>query len=382
MQSPLLTTKLHLPAPRRDLVQRPHLRQRLDQAVRLGHKLSLVSAPAGFGKTTLVATWLASSEETLSRPAWLSLDEEDNDPARFWTYVIAALNTIDEGLGQEALAALRSSQRPPLDALVTQLINDLNCHPDPLLLVLDDYHTIRSQEVHGSIRFLLDHAPANLHLIITSRADPPLPLPRLRARREITEIRAAQLRFTGEEAAVLFNRILGLSLSEDDIDALETRTEGWITGLQLAALSLRGRPDAPAFIREFAGSNRYVLDYLVEEVLHRQPEHLQAFLLQTSVLDRMTGGLCEAVTGQDDGARTLAQLERDNLFLVPLDDKRQWYRYHHLFADLLRHRLTAAGASLGCAPPRLLHRRASSWYQDRELADGAIRHAFAAGSAD
>jgi len=382
MHPPLLTTKLHRPAPRQDLVDRPHLHHRLDEALCLSHKLILVSAPAGFGKTTLVATWLASSEQHASHAAWLSLDDKDNETSRFWTYIIAALNTVDEDLGKGALIALRASQRPPLEEIITQLINDLNQHSTPLLLVLDDFHTIRRQELHASLAFLMEHAPPHLHLIITSRTDPPLPLPRLRGRRQITEVRAAQLRFSEEEAVALFNRVLDLDLSEDEIDALETRTEGWITGLQLAALTLRGRPDAAAFIREFAGSNRYVLDYLVEEVLHRQPEHLQAFLLQTSILDRLTSGLCEAVTGHDDSAGTLAQLEHDNLFLVPLDDKRQWYRYHHLFADLLRHQLTAIGQHLGCAPEQTLHRRASVWYQDHDLPDEAIHHAFASGDTD
>lgn len=391
MLAPLLSTKLYRPTPRLDLVERPHLFERLDEALRLGHSLILISAPAGFGKTMLVSSWIEDARKTTNNPnegavgsnsiianraAWLSMDADDDRPTRFWSYVIAALQTVDEELGQTAQGILRSPKLSSFDVLVTHLINDLAEQSSPLLLVLDDYHAIRNSAVHASITFLLEHAPPQLHLVIISRTDPLLPLSLLRGRREITELRAAQLRFTDEETKFLFNEILNLGLSVDDIEALERCTEGWITGLQLAAHSLRGHSDASAFIRDFAGSNRYVLDYLMEEVLRRQSEEIQAFLLQTAILERMTSELCEAVTGQDGGAEILISLERANLFVIPLDDQRQWYRYHQLFADLLRHQLTTAGERLGCATPRILHQRASAWYEAHNLPDEAIHHAL------
>ena len=370
--SPLLETKLYVPKWRAGLVPRARLIDHLDQGI--DRKLTLVSAPAGFGKTTLLAEWLAASEASGRPGAWVSLDRSDNDPAFFWAYFIAALQTVRSGVGENAISLLHSPQPPPIESLLTTLINEINAIQDGLALILDDYHVIDSQSVHSAVTFLIDHLPPRLHLVIASRSDPPLPLARLRGRAELTELRAADLRFTPDEASAFFNQAMGLGLSADDVAALETRTEGWIAGLQLAALSMRGRDDIPGFIKAFAGDDRYIADYLVEEVLQRQPEHVRRFLLQTSVLDRLIGPLCDVVTGQESGKEMLQALERDNLFVVPLDDKREWYRYHHLFADVLRaHSIEEEPDQ---APIR--HRRASEWYEHNGLPADAIRHALAA----
>ena len=375
MSTPLLETKLFLPRPRGGLVPRPRLRDRLHHG--LASKLMLVSAPAGFGKTTLLIDWMAavSDSDGETSTAWLSLDAGDNDPATFWTYVIAALRTVAPDVGANALGLLQEPQPPPIQLVLTTLLNDLGTVTADVVLVLDDYHVIASTEVQTGIEFLLDHLPPGLHLVIASRADPALPLPRLRARGDLVEIRASDLRFTPDEAASYLTATMGLQLTPDDVRALEERTEGWIAALQLAALSMAGRDDITSFIAGFAGDDRYVVDYLVEEVLQRQPENVQTFLLQTSVLDRLTGSLCDAVTGQDGGRALLEALDRDNLFLVPLDDRRQWYRYHHLFADVLRARL------LDEQPDRVghLHRLASDWYEQNGDRSEAIRHAMAGG---
>ena len=299
-------------------------------------KLTLLSAPAGFGKTTLLSAWLA----TVDRPAaWLSLDQGDNDPASFWAYVVAALQSVAPGVGASTLALLQERQPPPIEHVLTTLLNELGAAESDIVLVLDDYHVIDSRDVQDGMAFLLDHLPPQLHLVIASRADPAMPLAKLRARGELVEMRAADLRFTPEEAAAYLTDAMGLALTADDVAALEERTEGWIAALQLAALSMEGRDDATEFIAGFAGDDRYIVDYLVEEVVQRQPDRVQSFLLQTSVLGRLTASLCDAVTGQDDGKAMLDALDRANLFLVPLDDGRRWYRYHHLFADVLRARL-------------------------------------------
>ena len=376
MSTTLLETKLFLPQPRRGLVPRPRLRERLHQG--LAAKLMLVSAPAGFGKTTLLVDWMAAvseSSETGVATAWLSLDTGDNDPATYWTYVIAALRTVAPDIGTAALGLLQEPHPPPFQVVLTSLLNDLGAADVDLVLLLDDYHVIDSLEVQAGMSFLLDHLPPRLHVVIASRADPPLPLPRMRARGDLVEVRAADLRFTPDEAAAYLNDAMGLELTPEDVTALEGRTEGWIAALQLAALSMAGRDDVGTFIAGFAGDDRYVVDYLVEEVLQRQPEAVQTFLLQTAVLDRMNGSLCDAVTGQDGGRAMLESLDRDNLFLVPLDDRRQWYRYHHLFADVLQARL------LDEQPERVaqLHRLASDWHERNGDRAAAIRHAMAAG---
>ena len=371
----LLETKFYIPRSRRDLVPRPRLSERLDRGT--ASKLMLVSAPAGFGKTTLLTEWLAAGPagpagERLA--AWLSLDRADNDPASFWTYVIAALRTVASGVGESALALLQAPRSPPIETVLTALLNDLGAVAGDIVLVLDDYHVIDARDVQDAMGFLLDHLPPQLHVVIAGRADPALPLARLRGRGELAEIRAAGLRFTPDEAAAYLNEMMGLQLTARDVAALEGRTEGWIAALQLAALSMQGRDDVAGFIAGFAGDDRYVVDYLAEEVLQRQPERVQAFLLQTSILGRLSGPLCDAVTGQDGGKAMLAALDRGNLFLVPLDDRRRWYRYHHLFADVLQARLL--DEQPGQVPD--LHRRASAWYQQNGEPSEAISHALAA----
>ena len=370
--SPLLETKLYIPKWRPGLVSRPRLVERLDQGAE--RKLTLVSAPAGFGKTTLLAEWLAATPASDRAAGWVSLDQSDNDPAYFWVYFITALQTMRSGVGGNALSLLHSPQPPPMESVLTTLINEINAIEDDFALILDDYHVIDASPVHSAIAFLLDHLPPQMHLVIASRSDPPLPLARLRGRGESTELRASDLRFTPDEAAAFLNEVMDLDLSADDVAALETRTEGWIAGLQLAALSMQGREDVSGFIRAFAGDDRYIVDYLVEEVLQRQPERVRSFLLQTSILDRLSGPLCDAVTEQEDGKVLLEALERGNLFVVPLDDKRQWYRYHHLFADVLR------AHSMEEQPDQIpiLHRRASEWCEQNGLLADAVRHALAA----
>ena len=332
--SPLLETKLYRPKWRPGLVSRPRLIERLDQGAE--RKLTLVSAPAGFGKTTLLAEWLAASKAGGRPAAWVSLDQSDNDPALFWAYFITALQTVESGIGDSELSLLRSPQPPPIEALLGTLLNEISGISHDFVLVLDDYHVIDAQSVHEGTTFLLDHLPQQMHLLIACRADPPLPLSRLRGRGDMAEVRASELRFTSTEGATFLKEVMGLNLSAQDVAALDARTEGWVAGIQLAALSMQGRDDVAAFITAFTGNDRYIVDYLVEEVLQRQPERVQSFLLQTSILDQVSGPLYDAVTGRKDGKSVLQALERGNLFLVPLDDKRQWYRYHHLFADVLR----------------------------------------------
>ena len=325
--------------------------------------------------------WSANGSPVAERPvAWLSLDEGDNDPTRFLTYLVAALQTIAANIGEGVLAVLQSPQPPPIESILTALLNEITTIPDHFILVLDDYHVIDSKPVDEALTFLLEHLPPQMHLVIATREDPHLPLARLRARGQLTELRAADLRFTPAEAAEFLNQVMGLNLSAEDIAALEARTEGWIAGLQLAALALQGslpcrdNQTLPSFIQSFTGSHRFVLDYLVEEVLQRQPEHIRSFLLQTAILDRLCGSLCDAVTGQKDGRGMLEALERGNLFVIPLDDQRQWYRYHHLFAEvLLAHVLEEQPDQIP-----LLHKRASAWYEQNNLPAEAIRHALAA----
>lgn len=369
MSPPILATKLYIPPPRPNVVRRPRLIAWLNAG--LHRKLTLISAPAGFGKTTLVSQWVAGC----ARPAaWLALDAGDNDPTRFLAYLIAAVQTLASTTGAGLLGVLQAQQPPPIESILTALLNDITTLPNPFVLVLDDYHVLDAKAVDDALTFLIAHLPPQMHLVIATREDPPLPVARLRAQGHLTELRAADLRFTPAEAAAFLNQAIGLDLAAEDIAALEDRTEGWIAGLQLAALSMRGREDIPGFIRAFAGDNRYIVDYLVEEVLQRQPEPVRSFLLQTAILDRLNGPLCDAVTGQEEGNARLEALERGNFFVVPLDDQRHWYRYHHLFADVLAAHLLAE------QPDQVstLHRRASEWYEQHGSAPEAIRHALAA----
>ncbi len=370
MSEPLILTKLYIPPPRQKVVLRPRLIDRLDES--LQSKLTLISAPAGFGKTTLVSEWAAISGHPI---AWLSLDEGDNDPTRFLTYLVAALQTIGPKIGAGVLAALQSPQPPPSEAILTTLLNEITTLPDHFILVLDDYHVIDSKPVDEDLTFLLEHLPPQMHLAIATREEPPMPLARLRARGQLTELRAADLRFTPAEAAEFLNRMMGLNLSPEDIAALDKRTEGWIAGLQLAAISMQGHQDATNFIQAFTGSHHFVLDYLVEEVLGQQSESIQTFLLRTSILDRMCGALCDAVLGSPSasGQETLEYLEHANLFIVPLDNERRWYRYHHLFAELLRQRLRKPKEFAE------FHLRASQWHEENGDLGAAFHHAIAAG---
>ena len=369
MSIPIIATKIYRPALRPQAVHRTRLTARLDDG--LHRTLSLISAPAGFGKTTLISDWSAEC----GRPvAWLGLDADDGNVIRFVTYLVAALQSVAPQVGARVLAALNAPQSAPMDALLVLLLNDIAGLEAPLLLVLDDYHVVDSPAVDRILAFLLEHMPPQLHLVITTREDPPLPLARYRARDQLTEVRAADLRFTPAEAAQFLNRVMGLTLAPADIAALERRTEGWIAGLQLAALSMQGREDLAGFVHAFAGDNRYIVDYLADEVLQRQPESTRRFLLQTAILEQLTGGLCDAVTGEEASSARLDALERANLFVVPLDDTRRWFRYHRLFADvLLAHSLEEQPDQIG-----ILHGRASRWYAENGLPDAAIRHALAA----
>ena len=372
MPRTLVETKLRAPRTRPDLVERPRLHELLDRGE--GRKLTLVSAPAGFGKTTLLVEWLVGRSGSGRSGVWLSLDGSDNDPARFLSYLVGALQNVVEGIGEGVLTLLRGPELPPLETLVGDLINELAASGREVAVILDDYHLIDVRPVQEAVSFLLEHLPENVRLVIASRTDPPLPLARLRARGQLTEIRAADLRFTPEEAAAFLRDVMGLPLSAEDIAALEEATEGWVAALQLAALSMRDREDASGFVEAFSGSNRHVLDFLADEVLERQPEGVREFLLRTSVLERMSAPLCEALTGRDDGQEMLEKLERENLFVVPLDDERRWYRYHHLFRDFLRSCLNAENPGLAGE----LHLRGSGWYEENEHLAEAIGHALSA----
>ena len=364
----LLATKLHMPASRPDLVPRPRLAGRLDEGLARG--LVLVCAPAGYGKTVLLADWARRGGHSAG---WLSLDAGDNDPARFWRHAVAALDRARPGIGDRVAPLLGPPAPSSFQGLVTALINEL-AGEEEVLLVLDDYHVIGSAQVHQSLAFLVEHRPAGIGVVLASRSDPPLGLARLRARGQLTEIREADLRFTPAEAGELFQHMAS-ALPDASVAALAARTEGWAAGLQLAALSLRGQDDAAAFVAAFTGSHRYVLDYLAEEVLEQQDEQLRAFLLETSVLDRLSGPLCDAITGGEGSQALLEQAERAGLFLVPLDEVRGWWRYHHLFADLLRARLQQEQPGRAAQ----LHRNAAAWYSEHGMADDAIGHAAAAG---
>jgi LuxR family transcriptional regulator, maltose regulon positive regulatory protein len=373
MRTDLLASKFYYPPHRPDFVQRPQILATLNAGLR--GKLTLVSAPAGFGKTTVVSEWI---REGGYPAAWLSLDKNDNDPSRFLIYLIAALQRIDPEIGADVQAVLEEPLPPNFEILLTRLMNEMEKLPDKSLLVLDDYHLIDSRPVHDAINFLIEYLPPTVHLVITGRADPPLPISKLRVRGEVNEVRTSQLRFTEKEAAAFLNDRMGFDLPPDDIEALEARTEGWIASLKLAAFSLQGRNDLSGFITEFSGSNRYVIDYLVDEVMARQPEEVQTFLRRTSILERFCAPLCEYVAGSGRDLEIIEHLDRSNLFLIPLDDQRKWYRYHHLFADFLSQRLRATERD---NIPEL-HRRASHWFETEGLADEAIQHAQAAGDMD
>jgi len=373
MASPLLRTKLFIPRLPTSLVARSRLSERLGSGA--ASRLTVVSAPAGFGKTTAVAAWLQ-----LPNPhpvAWLSLDESDRQPSAFWTYVVTALQGVVPGLGDGILEVLQSA-RPPVQSVLATMLNELGDLSDELFLVLDDYHLVDGPAIGEGMAFLIEHLPPQVHVVLVTRSDPGLPLSRLRVRGELLEIRAADLRFTPEEVSRYFTESGRLKLSESDMGVLATRTEGWVAALQLAALSMQGRPDVSTFIQGFAGDNTYIVDYLVEEVLGRESEEVRSFLLQTSVLDRLTGDLCDAVTGHGGGKTMLDAVSRANLFLVALDDNRTWYRYHHLFADVLVAHLREEG------PDQIveLHSRASRWFEDAGEALPAVRHALAAGDVD
>jgi LuxR family maltose regulon positive regulatory protein len=364
-------TKLSVPSTRASLVPRLRLSERLEEG--LERKLTLLSAPAGCGKSTLLGAW--ASEFSDSRPvAWLSLDSADNDPARFWRYFVTAMDRLHPGAGDAALTLLGSAQAPPIEAVLNTLLNELANLPTNAVLVLDDYHVIESGPIHEALSYLIERLPPRMHLVISTRADPSLSLARLRARGELNELRANDLSFTSGEAAMFFTRVMGLHLSAEDVAELEKRTEGWVAGLQLAALAMRDHADVAGFIASFTGSNRHVVDYLAEEVLARQTEELRTFLLRTSVLDRMCASLCEAVTAGGNHQEILEHLEHANLFVIPLDADRGWYRYHHLFADVLRQRLLQEHPDLLPA----LHKRASGWFEEEGLVTEAVHHALAA----
>ena len=371
MAMPVLATKLFIPPPRPQAVHRPRLVERLEHGLRSGRSLSLISAPAGFGKTSLLSEWVAESRrrDPERRFAWLSLDGADNDPVRFLSYLAAALHRADP-----TAEATQPGVPASVDSALTALINEIAFSPHHVVLVLDDFQLIEDAAISDAVAFLLDNRPATLHLVIATRSDPRLPLARMRATGELTELRAADLRFTDEEAAVFLRSGMGLDLSSEDVAALDRRTEGWIAGLQLAALSMRGNDDVSDFIAGFTGSHRFVIDYLVEEVLQRQPPDVRDFLLDTAILERLSGPLCDAVSQRTGGSAMLEMLERANLFVVPLDDRREWYRYHRLFADVLQARLRNEGP----ARTATLHRRASEWFEHDGAPEDAVRHALAA----
>lgn len=382
VSEPFLTTKLFIPPGKPGVVPRPRLIEQLNDS--LHRRLTLISAPAGFGKTTLAGEWTAGC----GRPAaWLSLDAGDNDPARFLSYFALALQRIGPGIGEGVIAVLQSPRPPPIESLLLALLNEISAIRDNFALFLDDYHLIDAKPVETAVTYLLDHLPPQMHMVIATRQDPDLPLARYRARDQLTEIRAVDLRFTLSEAAGFLNQTMGLNLGTEEITALENRTEGWIAGLQLAAISMQGQKEPGAFIKSFTGGHQFVMDYLLEEVVKRQTIEIQSFLLQTSILERLCGPLCEAVLQSPSGSgqRTLQTLVQANLFVIPLDNERLWYRYHHLFADLLRQRLQRGNASSSdVAGPGLaeLHLRASTWYEQNGFEIDAFQHAAAAGDID
>lgn len=375
MAGQVIATKLFAPRLRPQLVPRPRLQERLQQAAR--SRLTLVSAPAGFGKTTLLADWMAVTAQSGAATAWLSLDPTDSDPATFWTGVVSALQAAVPLAGLSALNPVDAGHLPA-QRLLTALLNDLHASPGEVWLVLDDFHRVDSRDVDDSLALFLERLPSHVHVLISSRSDPGLPLSRWRARGDLTEVRASELRFTFDETTTYLNEVAGLELSTQAISRLEDRTEGWIAALQLAALSMQGRDDVDGFITRFAGDDRYIVDYLVEEVLAHQPPPVRRFLLESAVLDRLTGPLCDAVSGRGDGTAMLAELDRTNLFIVPLDDRRRWYRYHHLFAEVLRARALTEQPEV---VPQL-HRRAGRWYERHDMPEEAVRHALAGGDID
>lgn len=366
--NPLIKTKFGIPACRPALVERRRLVERLDAG--LNGNLTLISAPAGYGKTTLASRWLRGTTRAVT---WLSLDGHDNDPVRFLNYFIAALQAIDEQVGKETQPLLQAPQPPPPDVLMTTLLNELSEIPLPFILALDDYHVIQTVSTHNLLNFIVEHQPDQMHIVLLTREDPPLPLPRLRARGQITEVRQDDLRFTTQECAEFLENVMGIKMSQDDISALERRTEGWVTGLQLAALSMRGRDDLSHFVQEFTGSNRFVLDFLAQEVFEKQTKDIQDFLLKTSILDRLCGSLCDSVTERSGSQELLDSLEQANLFVTSLDQSRNWYRYHHLFRELLGKKLCDQDVPAINA----LHRRACSWYERNDILPDAIGHALA-----
>jgi LuxR family maltose regulon positive regulatory protein len=370
MSTPILATKLYIPPPRSKIVLRPHLIERLNAG--LQHKLTLISAPVGCGKTTLVSDWLSTLK---NQAAWLSLDPEDDEPRRFWAYVVAALQTIQPELGLTMLAMLQAPQLPPIENILSDLINQIASLSDKIILVLDDYHLLASSSLHQGINFLLDHLPVQMHLVIITREDPPLPLPQLRAKGQMVELRIKDLRFTLEESDQFLNHKMGLNLQPEEITVLGQRTEGWVAGLQMAALSMHELDDAAVFIEAFAGDNRYVADYLISEVLDRQPEYIRDFLLKTSIVDRFTPSLCDALIADDSlqSGRIIEQIEALGLFVFHLDHVRQWYRYHQLFADLLRYRLRQDDPS----GFKELYRTASRWCQQQAFVEEAVKYALA-----
>jgi LuxR family maltose regulon positive regulatory protein len=369
--TPLLETKLYVPRSRAGLVLRP----RLVDAVRrgAGQKLTIVVAPAGFGKTTLLAEWVVDTFAAETAAAWVSLDATENEPSLFWSYFLAAVERVFPGVARNAIAELQSAHPPAIESILTTVINAIDALDRDLTVILDDYHVIDAAPIHESMTFLLDRMPSRMHLVIASRSEPPLALPRLRARGDLTELHSAHLRFTLDEASE-FLRLMSLNLSSDDAARLERRTEGWIAGLKLAALSMEGRDDVHDFVNAFSGNNRYIADYLVEEVLQCQPEHVTRFLLATAILDRLSGPLCDALTGERNGQSVLEDLERKNLFVVALDDARQWYRYHHLFADVLQRQAKLRDPD----GVRAGHGRASVWHEAHGSRAAAVRHAFGA----
>jgi LuxR family maltose regulon positive regulatory protein len=379
MTDPLLATKLFIPPPAESLVLRPRLLEKLADSLRPGCRLTLVSAPAGYGKTTLVSNWITSLKALEDRPAplvtWLSLDDGDNDPIVFWSYIVSALQVQKKAIGKQSLTLLQSPQPPNRETILSLLVNDLVKIPGDLFLILEDFHFIRTPAIHQSLSFLIDHAPPQFHVFILSRTDPPLPLALLRGRMQLLEVRQTDLRFTNEEAAAYLNERMNLSLPGADVDALNSKTEGWAAGIQMAGISLQGRENPSKFIRTFSGSNRFILDYLTDEILERQPSDIQTFLLYTSILDKLSASLCDAViAGLSNAQVLLEQLEKNNLFLVPLDQERQWYRYHHLFSEILRLKLTRSFPEM----VTVLQKRAAKWFETNDMLEEAVFYTHAA----